>query len=639
MEVGVDFMVRSRTLFFFVFLNIFISSLGFAGGMGSGGGDVVACFENSTIAKNALNSDGKIFDEYVDQIKSLQVLDYFESEEINFIPNSSFATQQSITAKVKLRIKYASPRFYQELDRASSFIPISNWLALPVSLHNLKDSTPKKEIPKNCRLVQIAIRTNIFSNGQKNYQVQIDSRLFSLLDPFQQSMLRLHEEIYIVADRLGHYSSDKTRRLVRLAFSNETYLVYKARFNLMIGELDFGNYFKAFEEEIKQKSTSQSDEYSRLLSYISGRRKIEKRFKKRIDEISKRKMLKVAFKTFTDEEAFVFFTEELAQLHPHYGVIAKYGIYKDPDVSNSSYFMKSSCYAARDFADEKYDLSFLDIGIYDPNTNGILDALWRKPYGILRFFIDNLRALVTVGMTNIRLKTFATLRDRLWHLSHRANAYCESIEVIKKNELEVRTHMPLFEVRELIAGNGPDFHHHHEQKLYSNMKILFSNKITCIGYEKLLEKLNSLTDQKLKKALEVLIEPCKSNPQKIEEMVRSYQDLLANTEEIVELAKADFQKEQDFHFGQSEAILSIAYELALVQEKINPQEFVKKLQSIRDKLLQESLSLKYRVGVVQGFKQYLGEFSLLFISELDDLMSELTMLEADLAIELQFENL
>jgi hypothetical protein len=303
----------------FSFSLIFASQALAEGGWGSsGGGSGVACYKDNTKK----------------EMISVVTLDYWDWQATKpfelFTPKST--EYQGILKEVDGRISMHAPLFIYRLRQASHIIEISDW-SKKTNIPKINDANPVKKLPENCELVQIAARYHrdaeiITGNGptSKVPEVRIDfnKELFDLMDPLNQAILVLHEQMYMMGKTIGHHTSDDIRPVVMRFFEkdlNNPAKIRNYKFDLRIYLSSyFGDYILYFSDIVLNASPlTQESRFNSFMEMI-------KTLRKRIHECSAKGTAIVECKDFviadtagnlkwlTDEMAFMFYTNYILDM-------------------------------------------------------------------------------------------------------------------------------------------------------------------------------------------------------------------------------------------------------------------------------------------------------------------------------------
>lgn len=327
---------------------IFIIPYVFAGvgGDHSGGGVGVACFESdeAAIEFDQVGLSGNILR------KTLRVLTYdfwegLSKEEQKKIASKkrgqSYDENEKVMIKEKIvqlthqNVESASPLFLNRLLEVSEQVPMDQWQRkdfIPMTHdlgghHEIGGSFDlKTTLLPNCRIVQIARRTMLMTPATSNevgtlesgfykpvaqlIKVEVNPDLLSMMDPLNISMLKSHEEIYVIATLLGQYDSKHTRQLVRIIHDKNFIQNFgSVKFQKILVKLGFKNYYKLFIDNVRERQIKMNhySESSRMLSYISLEEKISKLKTKKGGALDEEKALIFLEKELNDEEAFLLY--------------------------------------------------------------------------------------------------------------------------------------------------------------------------------------------------------------------------------------------------------------------------------------------------------------------------------------------
>lgn len=250
-------------------------SLKKGGGWGSsGGGSGVACFTNPTTAEQAQVYIAQGLPLPLDlkkQIQQLETLDYWEWKQAKpfalFQPKSQ--DFQEIVQEMYKHASLAAPIFIYRLQQTSQVIELTNWSG-KTSLPRIDDATPTHNLPESCKLIQLAARytneTYVKGEGpsvrRPLVKVDFDQDLFAMLDPLNQAILVVHEQMYLLGQATGHDTSNEIRPLVLRLFQEK--LDHQSlRWDLV---WFFGDYILYFAEDFKVEAAPGTQE-SRFNSF------------------------------------------------------------------------------------------------------------------------------------------------------------------------------------------------------------------------------------------------------------------------------------------------------------------------------------------------------------------------------------
>lgn len=285
---------------------------GRSGGWGSsGGGSGVACYKDATKKERI----------------SLVTLEYWEWSEKKpfelFKPRSS--DYKGILKEVDVRISSEAPLFIYRLRQAAQIIEISDW-SKKNEIPKINDVKPAREIPDNCQLVQLAVRYHRDPEMKvgvgpmtKIPEVVIDfnSDLFGKLDPLNQAILLLHEQIYLLGKTIGHRTSDDIRFLVMRFFEKD--LESRAKVNNLNFDLRFalsaylGDYVLYFSDvDLPASPLTQESRFSSFIKMLVKFRSDTGACEDKggdIQDCKDRSMRDIEghLKWFTEEMTFIFY--------------------------------------------------------------------------------------------------------------------------------------------------------------------------------------------------------------------------------------------------------------------------------------------------------------------------------------------
>lgn len=239
------------------------------GGWGSSGdGGGIACFKNIQAAQKAealINRNQILPQSLIAQILSLKTLDYWEWEQV---PNNyPLARSASIDLKkrideVYLRMVHLVPLFVFRLEQAGKLIDFETWDDQK-QVPRIYDAIPNAQLPKNCKQVQIVARY-----ARENYSersgpakkipdvlVKVNRSLFDKLDLFNQTILILHEQLYLLGQLSGLKNSDSIRKIAMKFFSPYWSTISGIGQNRLLLKTElvyhFGDYLNFFGEDLK----------------------------------------------------------------------------------------------------------------------------------------------------------------------------------------------------------------------------------------------------------------------------------------------------------------------------------------------------------------------------------------------------
>lgn len=255
------------------------------GGWGSsGGGSGVACFANADMAREAnqyISKNHVLPQSLIDQITELTTLDYWEWKqgEANALVSISGKSLEEIVYDTHKRMAQLVPLFIFRLQQAGELIEFKTW-SQQDQIPRIDDANPTKELPENCKLVQLAARFakerySVHSGPAKNVplvRVELNQVLFEKLDLLNQAILIIHEQLYLLGQMTGYKTSDKIRSFVMTFFVAELEqisAISEGRYNLRIRLMQyFGDYLNYFGEDLKYNSKPFTQE-SRFNSFYA----------------------------------------------------------------------------------------------------------------------------------------------------------------------------------------------------------------------------------------------------------------------------------------------------------------------------------------------------------------------------------
>jgi hypothetical protein len=204
--------------------SLFWASTGLAtGGIGSGGGNALVCFDSSSIPDAIRSQGGFLSDEYVPLIKSIETYDLYEAKlprgaDPHPVRLATIGNDESISEflwYIMRRVERVAPDVAFETVGAAdlgNLFPAKNVIHLNHGLTKIDDVNSAEPIDPKCVLVTVA--RQVKENQQ--YFMYIDDRLFGhpLHARESQAALILHEYVYRFARDQGQTDARNTRALV-----------------------------------------------------------------------------------------------------------------------------------------------------------------------------------------------------------------------------------------------------------------------------------------------------------------------------------------------------------------------------------------------------------------------------------------
>lgn len=237
----------------YLFLSLGLPSLAIAGANHGGGGSGVACFQNSADAKNAWEAWRKIRPfprDLIPKITKLQVTDYWERPGHGYeMPRPSEGVSTYTERIIGSFLAGSIPTFSRKIRGALLQVDQAMLLAQskdhdeqngknPSPVYDTEEILGMNRQQDRCAPVQIIIRWPIWSqDGKLNAKMHVDWQLYNLLGldnghliqeqhVFHQSMLRVHEALYLMGYGLGHETSKRVRILNASIFSRDLFIKY-----------------------------------------------------------------------------------------------------------------------------------------------------------------------------------------------------------------------------------------------------------------------------------------------------------------------------------------------------------------------------------------------------------------------------
>ncbi|MCM2323714.1 MAG: hypothetical protein NDJ90_10680 [Oligoflexia bacterium] len=219
------------------------------GGVSDGGGTGLACFETREEALSALDENGALKRGYRARIRSLDTTDAVEYETVyggfsTPLPGDSALTY--LSRIIETRVKPFSPGFAEKLKKAITLADPKAWNSGPgrdgekvVLLNDLGDSFPLRQALRerpDCAVVPLINRRDI-NTGELWPRVKVthDPALLAIMrtagksrfgSTLNEGILILHEALYILATKMGHRTSERTRDLAAILLSaNPTHFI------------------------------------------------------------------------------------------------------------------------------------------------------------------------------------------------------------------------------------------------------------------------------------------------------------------------------------------------------------------------------------------------------------------------------
>lgn len=241
----------AATLLLSIFLTLGLPNTSFArplrgGSDAGGGGSGVACFAqkaDADLASRAFN-EGKAFPkELLRKITTLELLDYCENRSNPYfsLEASTAKTGQTyLEGILSSQLQDFAPAFTARIREALLRVGLqnSNTVDMTGDLESIHDiGISSCHLPPEygfCAPVQIAVRFASLQAGRIPAHVELDYNLFRRLglergvlninkQVLNQSMLRLHEALYLIGFGLGQKTSEKVRLMTAKILSVDFY--------------------------------------------------------------------------------------------------------------------------------------------------------------------------------------------------------------------------------------------------------------------------------------------------------------------------------------------------------------------------------------------------------------------------------
>ncbi len=283
----------NKSLWIILLLKFALVVPSFAGGISTvGGGSGVACFATEEVAKayqSLITNNEELPESFFNDMQSLVTLETWERD----IPNSELIkplnTWQETLDRVHQHIYYISPLFLFRLKQFADIAKKTEWKMVN-KLDLLEDATPLKKIDGNCLRVQIAKRyseqkTDTSSGPTPNFlvaKIEFNDRLFSKLSIMDQTILILHEQLYLIGGSVGHVDSNFIRKFVnlfiidrhidplKLSHFYSSREIFTTRWRLVTFFGDYPVYFskEKLPEKILEKAKKAFTSQSRFMSFM-----------------------------------------------------------------------------------------------------------------------------------------------------------------------------------------------------------------------------------------------------------------------------------------------------------------------------------------------------------------------------------
>ena len=188
--------------FLILLLSVFTLVPGWAGGVNSGGGYVVACKENDKTTYRMWDFvEAEMKTNKLDYLPAIQGADEYElaMAAINrisgFSPDLAAEWQQTIKDFKTFDVKFINNAKIKDIDDADSlFTDI-----------------------ENCELLQVAVQVKKPAGNE--FRLYIDETIWKAMDVYTRAGLLVHEAIYKTAMAQGHTKSTDFRRITALLFN------------------------------------------------------------------------------------------------------------------------------------------------------------------------------------------------------------------------------------------------------------------------------------------------------------------------------------------------------------------------------------------------------------------------------------
>lgn len=185
-------------------LTLFSLVPGWAGGVNSGGGYVVACNENDQTTY-----------EFLDLFEGKEQISGFKLKEL-----PAGADEFEMANAVLDRLVKFSPQLTKEWKQTvSDFKSREMKFVKNAVIKDIQDDEMILRPLAHCRTIQAAVQVK--QPAKNEFRLYIDEKIWEKLDSMTRSALLVHEAIYKTAMQQGHVNSVKFRRITSLLFSEE----------------------------------------------------------------------------------------------------------------------------------------------------------------------------------------------------------------------------------------------------------------------------------------------------------------------------------------------------------------------------------------------------------------------------------
>lgn len=252
--------------FMIALLSLFSLVPGWAGGVNSGGGYVVACKEG--------------------EVTTYQLWDFKEasikSTKFEFVSKGSEEVEIALTAIERLR-KFSPDLTDRWQKTVKDFIQSEMKFINDAKIKDIDDTDSLFEKFDNCELVQAAVQVK--SPAPNEYRLFVDETLWKAMDANTKAGLLVHEAIYKTAMEQGHTKSKDFRRITALLFDNRlemmTDIELATFFNVaningcFVKNFEYSDYYSKemisiFKLPIEIKSLTSNGESKRFTGNLCG---------------------------------------------------------------------------------------------------------------------------------------------------------------------------------------------------------------------------------------------------------------------------------------------------------------------------------------------------------------------------------
>ncbi|MCK5072916.1 MAG: hypothetical protein KAQ98_05780 [Bacteriovoracaceae bacterium] len=212
------------------FIVIIILSINVAvadyGGMGSGGGKALVCFDSEYVADHVRNNDGTIPSSLLGRITHLETFDLYYSKIVNGPKHVMTADKDEsyhmFFNRIMEKIQEKGPFFARDILKSRKTLNdrIISFKNAPVD-QTFDENYTGEMLLDVCSMTNIAVQK--WDESVKGFRMHIDMRLFTheLFSEESKAILLLHEYLYFIARNKGETNSKSTRVLISAIMSED----------------------------------------------------------------------------------------------------------------------------------------------------------------------------------------------------------------------------------------------------------------------------------------------------------------------------------------------------------------------------------------------------------------------------------